>query len=190
VIDALVAAMARRCGLEHPAAFAAKGGVWAEGTPMADLMRHVVGADACARHRGTRGTGRTTRTLLQALCALECGCSVEVVAADEEQAAHLRAELRRLAYAGEVLVGGPELPRAAFLTPADDLTARFADLRLVDHYAAEVAQRDIAAEFQGAPMTADTFAAIDQRVAPMGLRAAPDYLGRRVDPAPTAEWLL
>jgi hypothetical protein len=135
MLDALVRAMARRCGLEDPDAFALAGGVWGQDTAAGRFLRECAPPDADK----TRGTGRTTRTLLQALCALECGCSVEVVAADREHAADMRSRLATLvAKAGhdaELLAAcgwtwdGGRKGSGHFGEPTD--------LRLVDHYAAE-----------------------------------------------------
>jgi hypothetical protein len=127
MIDALVRAMARRCGLEDPTAFAG-------------IVRVQCGSD--------RGTGRTKSMLLRALVALEVGCTVEIVAADEDQAKDLAKRARKLSAAagvslarlrttwpgaGVVIERGGESHR--LMRGSDGLLAP--DVRLVDHYAAE-----------------------------------------------------
>lgn len=124
MIDALVRAMARRCGLLDPDAFARMRE--AEGRPL---------------QRGERGTGRTTCMLLAALVALEVGCTVEIVAADEHHAADLQERWRRLADVAlpkrPYAFGRWPWPEIAFV-PVGTVRKGFApDVRLVDHYADE-----------------------------------------------------
>jgi hypothetical protein len=125
LMGALVRHMASRCGLEDPDGFAASGGVWVKYPAALALHQGAIGG------RTERGTGRTTRTLLQAFCALECGCSVELVAKDRDHAGTLLAAARKLS-----AVGGVSLRRLAVTcTPIGD--GRDADVVLRDHYAAE-----------------------------------------------------
>lgn len=125
-MPALVRSMARRCGLEDPDAFAAK-------ERLADRLGYV----------GDRGTGRTTRTLLQALCALEVGCSVELVCADQGQAVRLDDEIQRLASRAGIGRDDRHLNGLALTWPGRVIKGLPLDLTLVDHYAAErAAQRE------------------------------------------------
>lgn len=118
--EALVRMMACRCGLMDPDAFEEQvyAKSWEEGTFPGQHQR----------------TGRTTRMLLQALVALKCGATVEIVAADRRHAERLRARLY-------VLVQAANVDRTSI---ADRLRFRWAgsfydhrqaaaDVRLVDH---------------------------------------------------------
>lgn len=105
--------MAFRCGLEDPDVFAAKGGVWGapDTAPFLAVAEGVYGPrSSWPEASRMRGTGRTTRMLLQALAALEAGCTVEVVAADREQACDLLARMRDLGSAAQLAPGCTDGP--------------------------------------------------------------------------------
>lgn len=122
--SALIRAMVHRCGLEDPDEFAAKT------LGPAEIECGPPGSRGFTVRQDKTGTGRTTAMLLRALVALEAGCSVEIVAKEPRHAIALRASLHRLVEAWE---RPPDLSRVGFLTIHDDLSARFADVRLVDH---------------------------------------------------------
>ena len=83
-IEALVRVMARRCGLQDPDAFALRAATTEEDEVIdpVEPWRKV----KVQRVISVRGTGRTTRMLLQAMVALEIGAKVEIVTADHYQA--------------------------------------------------------------------------------------------------------
>lgn len=121
-MNRLITVMARRCGLQDPDAFARAGGVWASKPDM-------------ALRAGRRGTGRTTRTLLRVLVALESGATVGLIAACADHARYLREQIG-------AMVKAADLPHDAL----DDLSISWlghserenVDVRLVDHWAREV----------------------------------------------------
>lgn len=148
MIDALVRVMARRCGLEDPDAFAAQpmdvrlGETFARAVTNALTFANASREDWLEANR--RGTGRTTRMLLKALCALECGCSVEIVALDRKFARDLRERFLWLAADADAS-GSAEWPEAYFtwVGRLGDLDRPAADIRLVDH-SAETAMGEVA----------------------------------------------
>lgn len=120
--------MTRRCGLEDPDAFATS-------APPSVVESPAGGEHATAWHNNR--SGRTTRMLLRALCALEAGYTVEVVAADRERAMILHRRLDELARRARI-TGGPvcvTYPGAAASPTPDAL--------FVDHCVAEAIEQDL-----------------------------------------------
>lgn len=136
ITDALVSAMARRCGLENPVSFAAKGGVWA-GTPTPEQAECRWGIEVEQHERDPLyGTGRTTRMLLTALVASEIGCAVLIEAEDPRAAGLISSALTMLItkagstwrWRGAIVFTWPGNPNAPVWTP---------DVYLVDHRVGE-----------------------------------------------------
>jgi hypothetical protein len=103
----LVAAMARRCGLEDPDRFALAGGVAAKSSAFRDAIARLTGKPWAPpkdlEHAlRLRGTGRTTRMLLEVLVALQCGCKVDIVTYNDHAAVDLGSDLVALCVAGKI----------------------------------------------------------------------------------------
>lgn len=128
---ALVRAMARRCGLECPDAFATK--------TEAARQRRVAEAEAMYGSGNVISTpngrtGRTTRILLRALVALSSGCEVEVVAADKASAYAMAEQIEALrARSGAVDQGTLRYGLRVSWIGQGAQTERNIDVRLVDH---------------------------------------------------------
>ena len=103
----LVSAMARRCGLEDPDQFALAGGVAAKSSAFRDTIARLTGKPWAPpkdlEHAlRLRGTGRSTRMLLEALVALQCGCKVDIVTYDDRAAVDIDARLVGFCVAGKI----------------------------------------------------------------------------------------
>ena len=125
-IEMLVGALARRCGLEDPDDFAAKGGAFAT------IPRDLPPAEAVAIVAERRGTGRSTRMLLHALLALSAGCEVQIVAADPRSAKVFHRTIAALATRGGVVDQGT-LRYGLSIALGGQPSGRRVDVRLVDH---------------------------------------------------------
>lgn len=150
-MDACIKKMAMFCGLQDPDDFAMSGGVWGSSEENRSRLESMTkkpwsppkDLDHALR---IRGTGRTTRMILEALVASEAGCAVEIVMACGHSACLVRERLIALWPTGQrhfapIIVVGPE-PAPGLWRGCSTLRPGEPDVRLVDHHALAPTKRN------------------------------------------------